>query len=169
MPCRSAALPKVWPQHLEDTHFLSCLLDHYMQVLVCQHECVRELATRPGRLSPIENFLPLHYDYLQFAYYRGKVWTIHEDLWGSSLSLLASSPCRPLLSFISPPKQCRFLSILLLAFWQQLRARKAEHWQWMKHRIYCDDVLKLTIDLQDFFFNLSCFFNSLLIGLHSHG
>ncbi|KAF3827414.1 hypothetical protein GH733_002900 [Mirounga leonina] len=45
-------------------------LYHYMQVLVCQHECVRELATRPGRLSPIENFLPLHYDYLQFAYYR---------------------------------------------------------------------------------------------------
>ncbi|XP_050015981.1 prolyl 3-hydroxylase 2 [Alexandromys fortis] len=70
MSCRSTALPKVWPQHLEDTHFLSCLPDHYMQVLVCQHECVRELATRPGRLSPIENFLPLHYDYLQFAYYR---------------------------------------------------------------------------------------------------
>ena len=51
-----------------------------MQVLVCQHECVRELATRPGRLSPIENFLPLHYDYLQFAYYRGKAWIICEDL-----------------------------------------------------------------------------------------
>lgn len=58
----------------------SCLPDHYMQVLVCQHECVRELATRPGRLSPIENFLPLHFDYLQFAYYRGKAWVICEDL-----------------------------------------------------------------------------------------
>ncbi|XP_061493602.1 prolyl 3-hydroxylase 2 isoform X2 [Rhineura floridana] len=46
------------------------IADHYMQVLVCQHECVRELATRPGRLSPIDNFLPLHYDFLQFAYYR---------------------------------------------------------------------------------------------------
>uniref|UniRef100_A0ACB8FCJ1 Uncharacterized protein n=1 Tax=Sphaerodactylus townsendi TaxID=933632 RepID=A0ACB8FCJ1_9SAUR len=44
--------------------------DHYMQVLVCQHECVRDLATRPGRLSPIDNYLPLHYDFLQFAYYR---------------------------------------------------------------------------------------------------
>ncbi|KAF7236979.1 Prolyl 3-hydroxylase 2 [Varanus komodoensis] len=44
--------------------------EHYLQVLVCQHECVRELATRPGRLSPIDNFLPLHYDFLQFAYYR---------------------------------------------------------------------------------------------------
>lgn len=44
-----------------------------MQVLACKHDCVRELATRSGRISPIENFLPLHYDYLQFAYYRGKV------------------------------------------------------------------------------------------------
>lgn len=48
------------------------LADHYMQVLACKHDCVRELATRSGRISPIENFLPLHYDYLQFAYYRGK-------------------------------------------------------------------------------------------------
>lgn len=50
------------------------LADHYMQVLACKHDCVRELATRSGRISPIENFLPLHYDYLQFAYYRGKGW-----------------------------------------------------------------------------------------------
>ncbi|XP_056421407.1 prolyl 3-hydroxylase 2 isoform X1 [Hyla sarda] len=46
------------------------IADHYMQVLVCEHECVRDLSTRPGRLSPIENFLPLHYDFLQFSYYR---------------------------------------------------------------------------------------------------
>lgn len=69
----------------------SCLPDHYMQVLVCQHECVRELATRPGRLSPIENFLPLHYDYLQFAYYRGKAWTIREDFLGGFGSSLQTS------------------------------------------------------------------------------
>ncbi|KAM9795852.1 prolyl 3-hydroxylase 2 [Syngnathus typhle] len=43
--------------------------DHFTQVLNCEHECVRDLATRPGRLSPMENYLPLHYDYLQFAYY----------------------------------------------------------------------------------------------------
>ncbi|XP_071764660.2 prolyl 3-hydroxylase 2 isoform X1 [Centroberyx gerrardi] len=41
--------------------------DHFTQVLHCEHECVRDLATRPGRLSPMENYLPLHYDYLQFA------------------------------------------------------------------------------------------------------
>ncbi|KAI6051524.1 prolyl 3-hydroxylase 2 [Marmota monax] len=65
------------PQRFEEYEYLGhkgglyeTIADHYMQVLVCQHECVRELATRPGRLSPIENFLPLHYDYLQFAYYR---------------------------------------------------------------------------------------------------
>ncbi|KAM8954335.1 prolyl 3-hydroxylase 2 isoform 2-T2 [Pelodytes ibericus] len=46
------------------------IADHYIQILACEHECVRELATRPGRLSPVENFLPLHYDFLQFSYYR---------------------------------------------------------------------------------------------------
>uniref|UniRef100_A0A8C6Q7V0 procollagen-proline 3-dioxygenase n=1 Tax=Nothobranchius furzeri TaxID=105023 RepID=A0A8C6Q7V0_NOTFU len=45
--------------------------DHFTQVLHCEHECVRDLATRPGRLSPMENYLPLHYDYLQFAYFKG--------------------------------------------------------------------------------------------------
>ncbi|XP_034035772.1 prolyl 3-hydroxylase 2 [Thalassophryne amazonica] len=44
--------------------------DHVTQVLHCEHECVRDLATRPGRLSPMENYLPLHYDYLQFAYFQ---------------------------------------------------------------------------------------------------
>ncbi|TRY96935.1 hypothetical protein DNTS_014282 [Danionella cerebrum] len=44
--------------------------DHYTQVLHCEHECVRDLATRPSRLSPMENYLPLHYDYLQFAYFQ---------------------------------------------------------------------------------------------------
>uniref|UniRef100_A0A7N4V071 procollagen-proline 3-dioxygenase n=1 Tax=Sarcophilus harrisii TaxID=9305 RepID=A0A7N4V071_SARHA len=42
----------------------------YSQRLICEHECVRDLATWPGQLSPIENFLPLHYDYLQFSYYQ---------------------------------------------------------------------------------------------------
>ncbi|XP_066565287.1 prolyl 3-hydroxylase 2 [Amia ocellicauda] len=46
------------------------IADHYTQILACEHECVRDLATRPGRLSPMENYLPLHYDYLQFAYFK---------------------------------------------------------------------------------------------------
>uniref|UniRef100_A0A8C5I4P7 procollagen-proline 3-dioxygenase n=1 Tax=Gouania willdenowi TaxID=441366 RepID=A0A8C5I4P7_GOUWI len=51
--------------------YKSCLItDHFTQVLHCEHECVRDLATRPGRLSPMENYLPLHYDYLQFAYFK---------------------------------------------------------------------------------------------------
>uniref|UniRef100_A0A8D0KCR0 procollagen-proline 3-dioxygenase n=1 Tax=Salvator merianae TaxID=96440 RepID=A0A8D0KCR0_SALMN len=65
------------PQKFEEYEYLhykatlyEAIADHYMQVLLCQHECVRELATRPGRLSPIDNFVPLHYDFLQFAYYR---------------------------------------------------------------------------------------------------
>ncbi|KAJ6655482.1 hypothetical protein lerEdw1_005060 [Lerista edwardsae] len=67
------------PQRFEEYEYLEyratlyeAVADHYMQVLLCRHECVRELATRPGRLSPIDNFLPLHYDFLQFAYYKGK-------------------------------------------------------------------------------------------------
>lgn len=82
MSCTSfswGGLTPVCPRLSTITVLLSsdCLLplflaDHYMQVLACKHDCVRELATRSGRISPIENFLPLHYDYLQFAYYRGK-------------------------------------------------------------------------------------------------
>ncbi|KAJ8375162.1 hypothetical protein SKAU_G00057420 [Synaphobranchus kaupii] len=53
--------------------------DHFTLVLHCEHECVRDLATRPGRLSPMENYLPLHYDYLQFAYFKvDKIWEAME-------------------------------------------------------------------------------------------
>uniref|UniRef100_U3JY60 procollagen-proline 3-dioxygenase n=1 Tax=Ficedula albicollis TaxID=59894 RepID=U3JY60_FICAL len=65
------------PQKFEEHEYLDykaglyeAIADHYLQVLACKHDCVRELATRSGRISPIDNFLPLHYDYLQFAYYR---------------------------------------------------------------------------------------------------
>lgn len=53
--------------------------DHFTQMLHCEHECVRDLATRPGRLSPMENYLPLHYDYLQFAYYQGEWLNGHNE------------------------------------------------------------------------------------------
>ncbi|XP_014341851.1 prolyl 3-hydroxylase 2 isoform X2 [Latimeria chalumnae] len=58
-------------EHLEyNATLYEAITDHYMQVLACEHECVRDLATRPGRISPIDNYLPVHYDYLQFAYYK---------------------------------------------------------------------------------------------------
>uniref|UniRef100_A0A4X2MAR2 procollagen-proline 3-dioxygenase n=1 Tax=Vombatus ursinus TaxID=29139 RepID=A0A4X2MAR2_VOMUR len=50
--------------------FYEVIAGLYSQRLICEHDCVRELATWPGQLSPIENFLPLHYDYLQFSYYQ---------------------------------------------------------------------------------------------------
>uniref|UniRef100_A0A8C9WUM9 procollagen-proline 3-dioxygenase n=1 Tax=Sander lucioperca TaxID=283035 RepID=A0A8C9WUM9_SANLU len=69
-----------WPQKFEGHDYLryryslhELVSDHFTQVLHCEHECVRDLATRPGRLSPMENYLPLHYDYLQFAYFHGKL------------------------------------------------------------------------------------------------
>ncbi|XP_075376709.1 prolyl 3-hydroxylase 1 [Mycteria americana] len=43
--------------------------DHYMQVLSCKQGCVTELASQPGREKPLEDFLPSHFNYLQFAYY----------------------------------------------------------------------------------------------------
>uniref|UniRef100_A0A663N9P7 procollagen-proline 3-dioxygenase n=1 Tax=Athene cunicularia TaxID=194338 RepID=A0A663N9P7_ATHCN len=45
------------------------ITDHYMQVLSCKQGCVMELASQPGREKPMEDFLPSHFNYLQFAYY----------------------------------------------------------------------------------------------------
>lgn len=45
------------------------IVDHYMQVLSCKQGCAMELASQPGRDKPIEDFLPSHFNYLQFAYY----------------------------------------------------------------------------------------------------
>nr|XP_060614731.1 prolyl 3-hydroxylase 1 [Anolis sagrei ordinatus] len=45
------------------------MVDHYMQVLSCKQSCSSELASQPGRDKPLEDFLPSHFNYLQFAYY----------------------------------------------------------------------------------------------------
>ncbi|XP_069731015.1 prolyl 3-hydroxylase 1 [Phaenicophaeus curvirostris] len=45
------------------------ITDHYMQVLSCKQGCVTELASEPSREKPLEDFLPSHFNYLQFAYY----------------------------------------------------------------------------------------------------
>nr|XP_020026617.1 prolyl 3-hydroxylase 1 isoform X2 [Castor canadensis] len=45
------------------------ITDHYVQVLSCKQNCVTELASHPSREKPFEDFLPSHYNYLQFAYY----------------------------------------------------------------------------------------------------
>uniref|UniRef100_H3AHH3 procollagen-proline 3-dioxygenase n=1 Tax=Latimeria chalumnae TaxID=7897 RepID=H3AHH3_LATCH len=46
-----------------------CVSDHYIQVLRCRQNCVLEVATRPGRISPVKNFIPSHFEYLQFSYF----------------------------------------------------------------------------------------------------
>ncbi|XP_069753744.1 prolyl 3-hydroxylase 2 isoform X1 [Narcine bancroftii] len=65
------------PQHFDGSrqpsrglHLYEIIADHYLQVVQCEHGCVRELATRAGRLSPIHNYLPMHYDLLQYSYYK---------------------------------------------------------------------------------------------------
>uniref|UniRef100_A0A670IQ31 procollagen-proline 3-dioxygenase n=1 Tax=Podarcis muralis TaxID=64176 RepID=A0A670IQ31_PODMU len=45
------------------------IIDHYTQVLSCKQGCVTELASQTGSEKPIEDFLPSHFNYLQFAYY----------------------------------------------------------------------------------------------------
>ncbi|MGH0142276.1 UNVERIFIED_CONTAM: hypothetical protein FKN15_002858 [Acipenser sinensis] len=74
------------PQKFEEHEYLDyypglykAISDHYTQILICEHECVRDLATRPGRLSPMENYLPLHYDYLQYAYFKGTAIGVHSS------------------------------------------------------------------------------------------
>ncbi|KAH0628563.1 hypothetical protein JD844_009900 [Phrynosoma platyrhinos] len=41
---------------------------HYIQVLKCRQQCILSIATKPGRVSSIEDFIPSHFDLLQFAY-----------------------------------------------------------------------------------------------------
>lgn len=53
---------------------LCFLSDHYIQVLSCKQNCVTELASHPSREKPFEDFLPSHYNYLQFAYYNSKAY-----------------------------------------------------------------------------------------------
>ncbi|XP_061493010.1 prolyl 3-hydroxylase 3 [Rhineura floridana] len=43
---------------------------HYIQVLKCRQKCVLDIATKPGRVSSTEDFIPSHFDLLQFAYRR---------------------------------------------------------------------------------------------------
>uniref|UniRef100_A0AAQ5XLF1 procollagen-proline 3-dioxygenase n=1 Tax=Amphiprion ocellaris TaxID=80972 RepID=A0AAQ5XLF1_AMPOC len=46
--------------------------DHYMQVLNCKQHCSVELASTAGRDKPFEDFLPSHFNYLQFSYYNSE-------------------------------------------------------------------------------------------------
>ncbi|KAM6947666.1 prolyl 3-hydroxylase 1 [Lycodopsis pacificus] len=48
------------------------MTDHYMQVLNCKQHCAVELASTAGRDKPFEDFLPSHFNYLQFSYYNSE-------------------------------------------------------------------------------------------------
>lgn len=43
-----------------------------MQVLNCKQHCSVELASTAGRDKPFEDFLPSHFNYLQFSYYNSE-------------------------------------------------------------------------------------------------
>ncbi|TNM88310.1 hypothetical protein fugu_004564 [Takifugu bimaculatus] len=46
------------------------ITDHYMQVLSCKQRCALELATNTDQ--PFDDFLPSHFNYLQFSYYNSE-------------------------------------------------------------------------------------------------
>ncbi|XP_026200507.1 prolyl 3-hydroxylase 1 [Anabas testudineus] len=48
------------------------MTDHYVQVLNCKQHCSVELASTAGRDKPFEDFLPSHFNYLQFSYYNSE-------------------------------------------------------------------------------------------------
>uniref|UniRef100_A0A673XC15 procollagen-proline 3-dioxygenase n=1 Tax=Salmo trutta TaxID=8032 RepID=A0A673XC15_SALTR len=48
------------------------MTDHYMQILNCKQSCSVELASTAGKDKPFEDFLPSHFNYLQFSYYNSE-------------------------------------------------------------------------------------------------
>uniref|UniRef100_A0A8C5DXE2 procollagen-proline 3-dioxygenase n=1 Tax=Gouania willdenowi TaxID=441366 RepID=A0A8C5DXE2_GOUWI len=48
------------------------ITDHYLQVLNCKQRCSVELASSAGKDTPFEDFLPSHFNYLQFSYYNSE-------------------------------------------------------------------------------------------------
>lgn len=43
-----------------------------MQVLNCKQHCAVELASHISRNEPFKDFLPSHFNYLQFSYYNSE-------------------------------------------------------------------------------------------------
>ncbi|XP_072308117.1 prolyl 3-hydroxylase 1 [Eucyclogobius newberryi] len=48
------------------------MTDHYTQVLNCKQRCSVELSSNAGMEKPFEDFLPSHFNYLQFSYYNSE-------------------------------------------------------------------------------------------------
>ncbi|KTG34214.1 hypothetical protein cypCar_00024404 [Cyprinus carpio] len=46
--------------------------DHYLHALNCKQNCAVDLASTAGREKPFEDFLPSHFNYLQFSYYNSE-------------------------------------------------------------------------------------------------
>ncbi|MGH0127689.1 UNVERIFIED_CONTAM: hypothetical protein FKN15_021519 [Acipenser sinensis] len=57
--------------HLTDKRDLyQSTADHFLQVLSCRQSCVSQVATRPGRVSAVEDFLLSIFERLHFTYYK---------------------------------------------------------------------------------------------------
>ncbi len=49
--------------------YMCVFLDHWINVLECRQQCADEMATINGAV--VQDFLVEHYNYLQFAYFKG--------------------------------------------------------------------------------------------------
>lgn len=65
-----------------------CVLDHYMQVLSCKQRCAVELASNTDQ--PFDDFLPSHFNYLQFSYYNRKTQAASDHPGGGGQSGISS-------------------------------------------------------------------------------
>lgn len=69
-----------------------------MQVLNCKQHCAVELASHTGRDKPFEDFLPSHFNYLQFSYYNSEFLITKSSTWVQrqwKTSCLMSCICSP--------------------------------------------------------------------------
>ena len=53
-----------------DIDSFACLPDHYASTLFCKDQCETWLATIHGKV--VENYLPNHFHFLQYAYFQGE-------------------------------------------------------------------------------------------------
>ncbi len=51
------------------------ITDHYLHGLNCKQNCAVDLASTAGREKPFEDFLPSHFNYLQFSYYNSTIYS----------------------------------------------------------------------------------------------
>uniref|UniRef100_A0A7N8Y7V6 procollagen-proline 3-dioxygenase n=1 Tax=Mastacembelus armatus TaxID=205130 RepID=A0A7N8Y7V6_9TELE len=86
------------------------MTDHFLQVLNCKQHCSVELASTAGGNKPFEDFLPSHFNYLQFSYYNSEYGTLlYDDIKVTMTSKQLNGTQRVLLDGVISDDECREL------------------------------------------------------------